>query len=41
MDPSKYVGRAPSQVKEFVEDVVNPILAENKDLLGMTAEINC
>ena len=41
MDPSKYVGRAPSQVKEFVEDVVTPILDENKDLLGITAEINC
>ena len=41
MDPSKYVGRAPSQVKEFVEDVVTPILDENKDLLGIKAEINC
>jgi adenylosuccinate lyase len=41
MEPSRYVGRAPSQVKEFVEDVVNPILEENKALLGMKAEINC
>ena len=41
MDPSKYVGRAPSQVKEFVEGVVAPILDENKDLLGIKAEINC
>ena len=41
MDPSKYVGRAPSQVKEFVEGIVQPILTENKDLIGMTAEINC
>lgn len=41
MDPSKYVGRAPSQVKEFVEEIVQPILTENKDLIGMTAEINC
>ena len=41
MDPSKYVGREPSQVKEFVEDVVTPILDENKDLLGIKAEINC
>lgn len=32
---------APSQVKEFVEDVVTPILDENKDLLGIKAEINC
>lgn len=41
MDPSKYVGRAPSQVKEFIEEIVQPILTENKDLIGMTAEINC
>ena len=41
MDPSKYVCLPPSQVKEFVEDVVTPILDENKDLLGIKAEINC
>ena len=40
MDPSKYVGRAPVQVEAFLKNVVNPILEENKDLLGMTAEIN-
>lgn len=39
MEPSKYVGRAPQQVDEFLTEVVNPILEENKDLLGMTAEI--
>ena len=41
MNPSKYVGRAPGQVKEFIEEVIQPILDENKDLLGMTAEIHC
>ena len=41
MDPGKYVGRAPSQVKEFVEEVVAPILEKNKELIGMKAEINC
>lgn len=41
MEPGKYVGRAPSQVKEFVEEVIQPILDENKELLGMKAEINC
>ncbi len=41
MDPSKYVGRAPSQVSEFIEEVIQPVLAENKELLGMTAEITC
>lgn len=41
MEPSRYVGRAPSQVVEFLDEVVRPILAENKDMLGMKAEITC
>lgn len=41
MEPSRYVGRAPSQVVEFLDEVVQPILTENKDMLGMKAEINC
>lgn len=40
MDPSKYVGRSPRQVKKFLEDVIAPILEENKELLGVKAEIN-
>lgn len=40
MDPSRYVGRAPKQVEEFLEEVIQPILDENKDLLGVKAEIN-
>lgn len=40
MDPSRYVGRAPEQVTEFLNEVVNPILEANKGVLGMTAEIN-
>ncbi|MCH5261848.1 MAG: adenylosuccinate lyase [Lachnospiraceae bacterium] len=40
MDPSKYVGRAPLQVEKFLDEVVNPILNENKELLGLKAEIN-
>lgn len=40
MDPSKYTGRAQYQVTEFLNDVIAPILEENKELLGMTAEIN-
>lgn len=39
MDPSKYVGRAPLQVEKFLEEIVNPILEENKELLGVKAEI--
>ncbi len=40
MDPKKYVGRAPYQVEKYLENVVNPVLEANKDVLGMTAEIN-
>lgn len=40
MEPSKYVGRSKEQVEEFLEEVVNPILQENKELLGLTAEIS-
>ncbi len=39
MKPEKYVGRAPKQVEEFVEEVIKPILDANQELLGMTAEI--
>jgi adenylosuccinate lyase len=40
MDPKKYVGRAPKQVEEFLSEVVQPILEENEELLGVKAEIN-
>ena len=40
MDPSRYVGRAPKQVEEFLEEVIRPVLADNAGELGMTAEIN-
>ncbi|MDE6853294.1 MAG: adenylosuccinate lyase [Lachnospiraceae bacterium] len=40
MDPAKYVGRAPSQVQEFIENEVQPVLDANQDILGMKAEIN-
>ena len=40
MDPKKYVGRAPRQVDEFLDEVVRPILKENADLIGVKAEIN-
>ncbi|WP_432627678.1 adenylosuccinate lyase [Brotaphodocola sp.] len=39
MEPSRYVGRAPQQVDEFLAEVIQPVLDENKDVLGMTAEI--
>lgn len=40
MEPSKYVGRSSYQVEAFLRDVVNPVLEENKSLLGVKAEIN-
>lgn len=39
MEPAKYTGRAKEQVEEFIKDVIRPILEENKDLLGVKAEI--
>ena len=40
MEPSRYLGRAPKQVEEFLGEVVQPILEENQELLGITAQIN-
>ncbi len=39
MDPSKYVGRAKEQVEKYLRDVISPLLEENKDVLGLRAEI--
>ncbi len=40
MEPSRYVGCAPQQVEKFLKEIVQPILDENKELLGVTAQIN-
>lgn len=40
MDPKNFIGRAPSQTQEFVDNYINPILEEKKDLLGLDVEIN-
>ena len=40
MEPTKYVGRCPQQVVEFVEECISPILEEYRDELGKTAQIN-
>ena len=39
MEPARYVGRAPQQVDEFLTEVVNPVLAANREILGMKADI--
>ncbi|MEE1350787.1 MAG: adenylosuccinate lyase [Clostridia bacterium] len=40
MKPANFVGRSPQQVEDFLNEVISPILAENKDLLGVEVEIN-
>lgn len=40
LEPKNFVGRAPQQTEEFLSDVVQPILDANKEILGLTAEIN-
>ena len=40
MDPSRYVGRAKEQTTAFIEKVVQSVLDEHKDMLGIKAEIN-
>ena len=35
LDPSLYIGRAPQQVVDFIEEEVQPVLDANKDLLTM------
>ena len=40
MKPENFVGRAPVQTEEYITEYVQPILDENAEILGMTAEIN-
>ncbi|HEY8890822.1 MAG TPA: adenylosuccinate lyase [Clostridium sp.] len=40
IDPIKFVGRAPSQVVEFIDEYVKPILNANKDAIGVETAIN-
>ena len=40
MDPAKYIGRSKEQVDNFLSKYINPILEQNKDLLGVKSEIN-
>lgn len=39
MDPGRYVGRSVEQVEAFLRSVIRPILEENRELLGVKAEI--
>ena len=40
MEPERYVGRSKEQVENFLKNVIGPVLLENKELLGVKAEIN-
>ena len=40
LKPENFVGRAPEQTEDFLRSCIDPILEENKDLLGIKAEIN-
>lgn len=40
MKPINFVGRSPQQVEDFLNEVITPILDENKELLGIEVEIN-
>ena len=40
MDPTRYTGRAKEQVDTFLANVVRPVLEQNKEELGVKAEIH-
>lgn len=40
MKPENFVGRAPEQVDDFMREVVEPLIEQNKELLGLKVEIN-
>ena len=40
LKPENFVGRAPEQVEDFLGEVVEPVLEANKELLGVSVEIN-
>ena len=39
MQPERYIGRSAEQVTDYLNEVVNPLLKENQDVLGEKAEI--
>ena len=40
LKPENFVGRAPEQTADFLNEVIKPILDENQDLIGIDVEIN-
>ena len=39
MDAKKFIGRAPAQTVEFIENEINPILMKNAEMLGQTGDV--
>ncbi|MGL4571916.1 MAG: adenylosuccinate lyase [Clostridium sp.] len=39
IDPTKFVGRAPTQVVEFIKEYVEPIVKENKEAINVKSDI--
>lgn len=40
LDAKNFIGRAPSQTVEFIEEEIDPILAKHADLLGEKGEVS-
>ena len=40
MDPARYTGCAQAQVEKYLKNIIRPILDSNRELLGVSAEIN-
>ena len=40
LEPSRYTGRAGSQVVEFIENEINPVIKKHSDKLGLKSEIS-
>ena len=38
--PENYVGRAPEQTEEFLNEFIKPVLEANKELLGEHVELS-
>ena len=40
MDPARYVGRSPRQVEKYLNEVIEPMLDNHREILGVKAEIH-
>ena len=40
LEPKMFIGRSSDQVKEYLQEFVNPVLEANRDLLGERAQLS-